>query len=175
VPRPSLSWSKAVLSANARSIRSAPAAPIKKTPSALVFVRLARDRLFAGAVLFLFVFVLFVFIRISGRYRVAHDHHGTPVDHLVENSSGMCGVMLLLLGCDPRRFTPSAVIRHANLTPFRRGGGSLDRSEARDGALSWISCDITGVTSDYAARPHQRCGPLCGQKLSVEECPGWGS
>jgi hypothetical protein len=47
---------------------------------ALVFVRLAHDRRFVGAVLFLFVLVLFVFIRISGRHRVAHDHQGTSVD-----------------------------------------------------------------------------------------------
>src|SRR5258707_2596862 len=49
---------------------------------ALVFVRLAHDRRFVGAVLFLFVFalVLFVLIRISGRHCVAHDHEGTPVD-----------------------------------------------------------------------------------------------
>src|ERR1700682_1749018 len=44
----------------------------------LVFVRLAHDRRFVGAVLF--VLILFVFIRISGRHRVAHDHEGTPVD-----------------------------------------------------------------------------------------------
>src|ERR1700738_2570290 len=47
---------------------------------ALVFVRLAHDRRFVGAVLFLFVLVRFVFIRISGRHCVAHDHEGTPVD-----------------------------------------------------------------------------------------------
>ena len=41
----------------------------------LVFVRLAHDRLFVGA----FLFVLFIFFRISGRHRVAHDHEGTPV------------------------------------------------------------------------------------------------
>src|SRR5918994_5272941 len=46
----------------------------------LVFVRLAHDRRFVGAVLFLFFFVLVVFIRISGRHRVAQDHEGTPVD-----------------------------------------------------------------------------------------------
>src|SRR6195256_7102456 len=52
----------------------------------LVFVRLAHDRRFLGAVLFLFLFlflfvlVRFVFIRISGRHCVAHDHEGTPVD-----------------------------------------------------------------------------------------------
>src|SRR6202140_2763928 len=53
-----------------------------KCPHHLVFVRLAHDRRFVGAVLllFLFVLVLFVFIRISGRHRVAHDHEGTPVD-----------------------------------------------------------------------------------------------
>ncbi len=45
---------------------------------ALVFVWLAHDRRFVGEVLVLFV--LFVFIRISGRHRVAHDHEGTPVD-----------------------------------------------------------------------------------------------
>src|SRR4030088_803754 len=44
----------------------------------LVFVRLAHDRRFVGAVLFLFL--RFVFIRISGRHCVAHDHEGTPVD-----------------------------------------------------------------------------------------------
>ena len=43
----------------------------------LVFVRLAHDRRFVGA--FPFLFVLFVFFRISGRHRVAHDHEGTPV------------------------------------------------------------------------------------------------
>jgi hypothetical protein len=36
------------------------------------------DQRFVGAVLFLFVLVLV--IRISGRHRVAHDHEGTPVD-----------------------------------------------------------------------------------------------
>jgi hypothetical protein len=47
--------------------------------------------------------------------------------------------------------------------------------EALDGALSWISCDVMGVTGGYAARPlrikSRSCGPLCGQKLSVKECP----
>src|ERR1700692_1035479 len=47
---------------------------------ALVFVRLAHDRRFVGAVLFLFVLVRFVFIRISGRHCVAHDQEGPPVD-----------------------------------------------------------------------------------------------
>jgi hypothetical protein len=47
-----------------------------KKHHALVFVRLAHDRRFVGA--FLFILVLFVFIRIS--HRVAHDHGGTPVD-----------------------------------------------------------------------------------------------
>src|ERR1700730_1082228 len=45
---------------------------------ALVFVRLAHERRFVGVVLF--VLVRFVFIRISGRHCVAHDHEGTPVD-----------------------------------------------------------------------------------------------
>src|SRR5450631_3817160 len=45
---------------------------------ALVFVRLAHNRRFVGAVLF--VLVRFVFIRISGRHWVAQDHEGTPVD-----------------------------------------------------------------------------------------------
>src|ERR1700675_2134801 len=44
----------------------------------LIFVRLAHDRRFVGGVLF--VLVLIVFIRISGRHRVAHDHEGTPVN-----------------------------------------------------------------------------------------------
>jgi hypothetical protein len=70
---------------------------------ALVFVRLAHDRRFFGAVflVFVFVFVFVVFIRISGRHCIAHDHEGTPVDDLVENASGMWGVMLLLLGRGP--------------------------------------------------------------------------
>src|SRR6516165_4803723 len=63
---------------------SAPACPAHSfdhlKASCLVFVRLAHDRRFVGAVLFLFVFVLFVFIRISGRHRVARDREGTPVD-----------------------------------------------------------------------------------------------
>src|ERR1700738_5706229 len=48
----------------------------------LVFVRLAHDRRFVGAVLFLFLFLFlrFVFIRMSGRHCVAYDHEGTPVD-----------------------------------------------------------------------------------------------
>ena len=62
----------------------------------LVFVRLAHDRRFVG-VLFLFILVLFVlvFIRISGRRRVAHDHEGTPVGQPL----GDVWVMSLLLGC----------------------------------------------------------------------------
>src|SRR5215204_1456271 len=58
---------------------------------ALVFVRLAHDRRLVAAVLFvlfLFLFVLFVFIRISGRYRIARDHEGTPVDQPAENFLG---------------------------------------------------------------------------------------
>jgi hypothetical protein len=51
---------------------------IREAP--LVFVRLAHDRRFIGAFLFVFfvLFVLFIFFRISGRHRVAHDHEGTP-------------------------------------------------------------------------------------------------
>ena len=64
----------------------------------LVFIRFAHDRWFVVLVLFvLFVFVLIVFIRISGRRRVAHDHEELQSDELVENSSRMRGVMLLLL------------------------------------------------------------------------------
>jgi hypothetical protein len=40
--------------------------PNPKKHHALVFVRLAHDRRFVGAVLFLFVLVLFVFIRDLG-------------------------------------------------------------------------------------------------------------
>ena len=47
-------------------------------------------------VVFLFVLVLFVFIRISGRHRVAHNHERTR----------MCRVMLLLLGCGELSFGP---------------------------------------------------------------------
>ena len=47
----------------------------------LIFVRLAHDRRLV-LVVFLLVLVLFVFIRISGRHRVACDHDGTPVDQI---------------------------------------------------------------------------------------------
>src|SRR5215470_15555356 len=53
---------------------------ITSRASCLVLVRLAHDRRFVGAILFLLVFVLFLFIRISGRDRVAHDCEGAPVD-----------------------------------------------------------------------------------------------
>src|SRR5215210_443121 len=43
------------------------------------FVRLADDRRFVWAVLFLF-FVVLVLIRISGRHRVANDYEGAPVN-----------------------------------------------------------------------------------------------
>jgi hypothetical protein len=66
--------------------------------SCLVLVRLAHDWRFVGAVVVLFVLVLF--IRISGRHCVAHDREGLQ-SILVETSSGMCGVMLLLLGYEP--------------------------------------------------------------------------
>jgi hypothetical protein len=48
--------------------------------SCLLFVRLAYDRRFLGAVLFVFVVCLFVLIRISRRHRVADDYEGAPVD-----------------------------------------------------------------------------------------------
>src|SRR6202158_1868351 len=54
----------------------------------LVFVRLAHDRRFVGAVLVLFRSLRFVFIRISGRHCVAHDHEGTPVDQPREKFLG---------------------------------------------------------------------------------------
>src|SRR5712692_5549276 len=51
---------------------------------ALVFVRLAHDRRFVGALLLFVLFVLFVLVvlirMISGRHRVAGDHEWTPVD-----------------------------------------------------------------------------------------------
>jgi integrase len=51
---------------------------------ALVFVRLAHDRRFLGAVLF--VLVLFVFMRISGRHGVSHDHEGPPYGKILDES-----------------------------------------------------------------------------------------
>src|SRR5712671_3243600 len=91
-----------------------------KCPHHLVFVRLAHDRRFVGgAVLFVLVLVLFVLIRISGRHRVAHDHEGTPVDQpggkfLGDVWGHVVAPRVWTLG----DFTPSAVIRHANLTPL---------------------------------------------------------
>src|SRR6266478_2141768 len=78
-PKPSTSQS-AKSSEHLRPPNAPLAMPNPKKHHALVFVRLAHDRRFVGGVLFLFVLVLFVFIRISGRHRVAHDHEGTPVD-----------------------------------------------------------------------------------------------
>src|SRR5450755_4638413 len=76
-PKPSASQS-AKSSEHLRPPNAPLAMPNPKKHHALVFVRLAHDRWLVLAVLFLFV--LFVFIRISGRHRVAHDHEGTPVD-----------------------------------------------------------------------------------------------
>ena len=45
-----------------------------RRPASLVFVWLAHDRRFVGGVLFFFLIVIFVFIRIARRHRVA-DHH----------------------------------------------------------------------------------------------------
>jgi len=71
-PPPATRWA----ASNGRPYRDTPS-----NPHALVFVRLAHDRRFVGAVFpfFVRVLVLFVFIRISGRHCVAHDHEGSPV------------------------------------------------------------------------------------------------
>src|SRR6202051_618413 len=99
---------------------------------ALVFVRLAHDRRFVGAVfLFLFVVVLFVFIRISGRHRVAHDHEGTPVDQPGRKFLGdVWGHVVAPRAWTLGDFTPSAVIRHAISTPIDKLNDvtALDRS-----------------------------------------------
>jgi hypothetical protein len=67
--------------------------------------RLAHDRRFVGAVLLfvVFLFVLVVFIRISGLHRVAHDHEATPIDQPSGKVLGDVWVMLFLLLGD---FTP---------------------------------------------------------------------
>jgi hypothetical protein len=68
----------------------------------------------SAAVVFLFVLVLFVFIRISGRHRVAHDHEGTPVDQPGGKFLGdVWGHVVAPLVWTLGDFTPSAVIRHA--------------------------------------------------------------
>jgi len=72
--------------------------------SCLVLVRLAHDQRFVGAVLFLLVLVLFVFIRISERVLPMIAKGLQSI--LVESSSGMCEVMLLLLGREPGGFYP---------------------------------------------------------------------
>jgi hypothetical protein len=94
-----LSANAAVMRAEALSRKPgcAGALAFSRTGDRLVFVRLAHDRRLVGAVLFVFVLVLVlvlflflflfllvlsVFIRISGRHRVAHDHEATPVDQL---------------------------------------------------------------------------------------------
>jgi hypothetical protein len=73
--------------------------------SCLPVVRLAHER-FVGAVLFIVSLLVLLFIGISGRHRVAHDHERTPVDQPGGNPSGMCKAMLLLLGCALGRFYP---------------------------------------------------------------------
>src|ERR1700732_4309912 len=96
----------------------------------LIFVRLAHDRRFVG--LFLFVLVLIVFIRISGRHRVAHDHEGTPVNQPGGRFLGdvWCHVVaprVWTLG----DFTPSALISAGGLAPNpfsgHASGGQLRR------------------------------------------------
>ena len=104
----------------------------------LVFVRLAHDWRFVGAVLFVFFLVLFVFIRISGRRRVAHDHEelGLQPIKLVGNSSGMCWVMLLLLGCGPWGIVPlcSGFRMRVSAAPFagHASGGPPAAAHVRD-------------------------------------------
>src|SRR5438876_417758 len=70
--------------------------------ASLVFVRLAHDRRFVGVVLFLFILLLLVFIRISGRHRVAPDHEVTPVD---QHGGNFLGDVLLHVVA-PRVWTP---------------------------------------------------------------------
>src|SRR5437879_3744858 len=111
------------LLASMRRRRSALPAQSQKH-HALVFVRLVHDRRFVGAVLFVLVLVLFVLIRISGRHRVAHDHEGSPVDQLGGKFLGdVWGHVVAPRVWTLGDFTPSAVIRPANLTPLSRGIG----------------------------------------------------
>jgi hypothetical protein len=65
----------------------------------LVFVRLAHDRRLVGMVFF-FLLVLFVFIRISGGIVLSMITKGLQLMGLVKDSSEMCCFMLLLLGCE---------------------------------------------------------------------------
>src|ERR1700738_2363763 len=97
---------------------------------ALVFVRLAHDRRFVGAVLFLFLFlfllVRFVFIRISGRHCVAHDHEGTPAWWKIPR--GCVGSCCCSSGVDPRG-------GRQQRRPYRMRSSAIARAESR--AASW--------------------------------------
>ncbi len=76
--------------------------PNPKKHHALVFVRLAHDRRFVGAVVFVFVFFLLSSSSGSrGGIVLPMIMKRLQSINLVENSSGMCGVMLLLLGFGP--------------------------------------------------------------------------
>src|SRR5882757_6827481 len=69
----------AALLARVGMIQSAAAKTVPRIlgSASLIFVRLTHDRRFVGTVFVLFV--LFVFIRISGRHCVTHDREGIPV------------------------------------------------------------------------------------------------
>ena len=74
--------------------------------ASLVFVRLAHDRRFVGGVVLFVVVFVFIFIRISGRHRVAHDHEGTSVDQLGGKFLGdVFASCCCSSGVDPRYFT----------------------------------------------------------------------
>ena len=84
---------------------------------ALVFVRLAHDRRFVGVVVLFVFFVLFVFIRISGRHRVAE---GTLVDQPAGKFLGdVWGHVVAPRVWTQADFTPSAVIRKMPLAKMR--------------------------------------------------------
>src|SRR6478672_12600346 len=120
--------------------------PILKA-SALVFVRLAHDRRFVGAVLFLFVLVLFVLIRISWRHRVAHDHERTRVDQLGGKFLGdVWGHVVAPRVWTLGDFTPSAPISHE---------GYIGRYRCKS-----RKSNETKISRMLIIRPFCRCGAL---------------
>src|SRR5882762_5904978 len=91
-------------------------------PSRLfVFVGFSDNRRLALVVRFgvVVVVLVLVIVGVSRRHRVAHDHEGTPVDQpggkfLGDVWGHVVAPRVWTLG----DFTPSTVIRHANLTPL---------------------------------------------------------
>src|SRR6266403_2245298 len=99
--------------------------PKRSIVHALVFVRLAHDRRFVGAVLLVLALalVLFVFIRISGRHCVARDHEGSPVEPGGKFLGDVWGHVVA-----PRAWTLGEARQHGR--PYRMRSSATARAES---------------------------------------------